>query len=405
MDIVSAAKDILRKNRRVTGSHTYTVPSPDTYPYQWLWDSCFHIIVLARIEPDAARAEMRSLLAGQLPSGMMPHILYWIPGPLHHYEWGIDGVSALTQPPMLAFAAWEIYRRTADFAFLAEIYPALMRMYRYLINERDPHQHHLMGIINPDESGEDTSPRFDSMLKVPPDISIKDHLARRLELIDANRTCNFDASLCMSRHFWVKDVPFNTIMIKNLEILGRIARLVGDAQDARFCTANAELIKEAMRERLFEDGLFYSASALDGVYKLIKVCTWAMFAPLFAGLYTKDEAAALIPRLKDPDTFWAPWGVRTVSRAEPSYRAAPDGEVDVLDGGFWRGPVWMAPHWFIYRGLLDYGFTAEADELRSMSVRLVENAGFREYYNPETGEGLGARDFTWGALILDMIEA
>jgi len=28
--------------------------------------------------------------------------------------------------------------------------------------------------------------------------------------------------------------------------------------------------------------------------------------------------------------------------------------------------------------------------------------GFREYYNPFTGEGMGARGFTWGGLVLDM---
>ena len=29
-------------------------------------------------------------------------------------------------------------------------------------------------------------------------------------------------------------------------------------------------------------------------------------------------------------------------------------------------------------------------------------SGFREYYHPYTGEGLGARDFGWTTLILDM---
>jgi hypothetical protein len=38
-------------------------------------------------------------------------------------------------------------------------------------------------------------------------------------------------------------------------------------------------------------------------------------------------------------------------------------------------------------------------------VELIENSGFREYYNPHTGEGAGAPDFGWSAIALEMIEA
>ena len=65
----------------------------------------------------------------------------------------------------------------------------------------------------------------------------------------------------------------------------------------------------------------------------------------------------------------------------------------------------MAPHWFIYRGLKRYGFTKEADDIRAKSIALLERHGFRECFNPETGEPFGARGFTWGTLVLDMMEA
>lgn len=39
------------------------------------------------------------------------------------------------------------------------------------------------------------------------------------------------------------------------------------------------------------------------------------------------------------------------------------------------------------------------------SIReLVGKSGFREYYNPFTGQGYGAEDFTWAGLVLDMIQ-
>ena len=35
---------------------------------------------------------------------------------------------------------------------------------------------------------------------------------------------------------------------------------------------------------------------------------------------------------------------------------------------------------------------------------LIEKSGFREYYNPNTGKGYGAMDFTWSGLVVDMMK-
>ncbi|MBI4080120.1 hypothetical protein HY414_02765 [Candidatus Kaiserbacteria bacterium] len=398
MDVVRAARKLLEENRRATDGHQYTVPSQEHYPYQWLWDSCFHAIILAQYDPEAARAELRSLLSKQFKDGMVPHIIYWKPGILHLFSWGVEGTSSLTQPPMIAYAAWEVHRRSPDQAFLESIYPSLLAYYRFLIEKRDPRDHHLIGIINPDESGEDNSPRFDAPLSAAHDISSTDHLELRKKLIEQNTVCKFDAELCMRNYFWVKDVPFNAILVENLRALGHIASFLKHGDGEHFANLHAELVANAMREYLFVDGAYWSAWGVE--YKLLRVATWGHFAPLFAGLYTPEEAAHIVhAQLLDPETFYAPFGIRTVSKKERAYR--PEG---YGDGFSWRGPVWMAPHWFIYRGLLRYGYEKEAADIRAKSLALLERSGFRECFNPETAEGQGAHGFTWGALVLDMLD-
>jgi hypothetical protein len=62
----------------------------------------------------------------------------------------------------------------------------------------------------------------------------------------------------------------------------------------------------------------------------------------------------------------------------------------------------MSVNWFVYHGLIDYGHIKTAHELKTRTLNLIEYSGFREYYDPLTGEGLGAHDFTWGGLVLDM---
>lgn len=393
MDFREASKDLLRANRRLATGHQYTVPSPTTYPYQWLWDSCFHIIVLAKLEPEAAIAELRSLLARQFEDGMVPHMIFWSPRIFRPYNigWGKKGTSSITQPPLIAYAAWEIYKHTNDTAFLKELFPKIFSFYKYVVEARDPNDHHLVSIINPDESGEDNSPRFDDPMGLKSDISFFGHMYERQKLMAANRTCNFEVDVCTRNHFWVKDVPFNAILIKNLEVLAHMASLLGDEEAERYATLHAGLIRDAMREHLLFDGIFWSGTGPE--HDLLHVHTWAHFAPLFANLYMKDEADRLIKEhFYNPDTFHSPYGIRTVSKKEESYRPT----------GFWRGPIWFAPHWFIYHGLKAYGYEKEASWIATVSRENIERHGFREYFNPETGEPHGAYKFTWGTLVLDM---
>ena len=71
---------------------------------------------------------------------------------------------------------------------------------------------------------------------------------------------------------------------------------------------------------------------------------------------------------------------------------------------YWRGPVWINVNCLIYRGLRNYAFDLEAESLKKSVIDLVEEHGFYEYYNPLTGNGLGADDFSWtAALLIDLI--
>lgn len=389
-----AVAKLMLKNRRFCRGYQYTVPSPDSYPYQWLWDSCFHAIILTFINLNDAKAELLSLVSHQFENGMIPHMIYWDKAQKTDFpviEWGKEDTSIITQPPMLAYAVWKIYQTDKDEKFLEKIYPNLSLFYNYLINERDPRNNHLIGIINPDESGEDNSPRFDIPLGLNPIHNSGINFGKRLELIGKHRACNFEVGICMKNFFWVKDVPFNAIMVENLNILSHIAKALGNTADAKYFKKQAGLITLAMRKFLLEDGIFWSTYGAD--YKKIKVVTWAIFSPLFAKICTKDEAKTVVDKyLLDPKRFKPKYSVPTVSLDEPSYDSS----------GFWRGPVWMATNWFIFKGLLNYGYQDVAEEIAKSSLDLLENSGFREQYNPQTGEGLGAKDFTWGGLVLDM---
>ena len=393
--ITDASFHVLLNNRRVTDGHQYTQPSPSTYPYQWLWDSCFHAIALSHFSPEDAKKELRSAVSQQFENGMLPHMIYWEPGTLVDIQWGREGkkrTSTITQPPLIAEAVWRIFEKDGDAAFLAEMYPALSSFYEYLLTARDPRGNHLAGIINPDESGEDNSPRFDDVLGLPPVQTLQENFKSRLKLVEELRNGHFDAPF-MKQYFWVKDVPFNAILVENLVVLGRIAGHLSKHEDALKFTEASRRVADAMRERMFDGDLFWPTYSES--YFKVKLKTWAIFAPLYAGILSEDEAAKLVEEhLLNPSEFLSNFMLPTVAMNERTFDPQ----------GFWRGPVWFASNWFVYRGLLRYDYQNIADRLLENSMELLEKSGFREYYHPDTGAGLGAHDFTWGALIVDMFD-
>lgn len=385
---------LLLSNRRHFGEYQYTVPSPISYPYQWFWDSAFHSIMLSNFNIEDAKKEIYSVVAKQFENGMIPHMIYW--HRIDHVvdvKWGRADTSTITQPPIISYAVWQIYQKDKDKMFLKKIYPHLWHFIMYLLTERDPHGHHLVGILNPDESGEDDSPRFDIPLGLPPVQTLEENFKYRLKLIEKNKECGFDAPFCMRDFFWVKDVPFNVIMVKSLYCMSDIACEIGEFEHADYFCEQAKLMIKAMRKYMFEDGIFWSTYGQD--YKKIKTLTWAIFAPLFARIYTHKEARDLVHKhLLNEEEFNLPYMVPTVAKSDPSFNPQ----------GFWRGPVWFSTNWMIYKGLLQYGYEKEATRIRESCIELLEKNGLREQFNPLTGAGGGAEQFTWGGLVLDMVK-
>jgi glycogen debranching enzyme len=119
--------------------------------------------------------------------------------------------------------------------------------------------------------------------------------------------------------------------------------------------------------------------------------------PLYAGVATHDEASIVRDALVG-DSFSTPYGIPTVSLNEPSFNLD-----SVWPWPNWRGPVWIGANWLVVKGLKRYGYHSIADSIIDQSYKLIEKSGFREFYNPLSGQGYGAEGFAWGGLVLDML--
>jgi len=122
---------------------------PDKWEYPWFaaWDLAFHMLPMARLDPDFAKQQLVLLLrewymhaSGQLPA----------------YEFAFGDVN----PPVHAWACWRVYKMTGargerDRVFLSRCFQKLVINFTWWVNRRDIGGHNLFqgGFLGLDNIG------------------------------------------------------------------------------------------------------------------------------------------------------------------------------------------------------------------------------------------------------------
>jgi hypothetical protein len=358
----------------------YTCPSPGHYPWQWYWDSCFNAISWRRFDPDRSRRELESLLAAQREDGFIGHTIFWNT-PLtgrRRFTYNVTSrnpqMTASVQPPLLAWA-WRI--AVGDPA----TNPAIVRHHDWLLANRDRDGDGLIWIVQPDESGLDASPQFDPIWRR----ETHDRPGFVL-LVQRNRRLGFDL-----RRVEAAGGPIccevQTNVLHNLSLLALGRRSLTDT----------------IVERMYNEqtGLFEPLA--HPAPRTKPPLTWAALSPLALPDLPEAIGHRLIQEhLLDPARFWLPVAPPSVPPTEPSFSTRADGFLWLRR--YWRGPTWVNAAWLVWLGLVRLGYDEQADELASRLATPIRHNRLREYYDPFTGRGMGAVDFAWSTLILEMLD-
>lgn len=396
-DILAGAKTVLERNWREGRNDCdqdfgYTCPDTAKYPDQFFWDSCFHALAWSRIDPRRAMRELRTLAAAQQPSGLIGHTMFWY-GPCRlsrAFTYNLLDRKALQtatiQPPLLGWVWAEVAERAGDHHFAEEGLAVVTRFHDYLQQARADADG-LIGILQPDESGLDATPAYDAPLgwRSHPKVGF-------LALQHFNRRRGYDyRRVVADGGFHATDVLVNSAWVLGWEGLARLGH-----PDA---AARAEHLTQSLVARLYDPatGFFFAEGATG---ERLPVSTWAGLAPLALEHLPLPVLRRVVDEhLLNPERFWLRYPVPSTAASEPSFE--PGSSRYLWIERYWRGPTWLFSTWFILRGLLRLGREAEAAHLVEQTTALVERSGFREYYNPLTGEGMGARAFGTSTVLVE----
>jgi hypothetical protein len=382
---------------------TFSVPSGGRYPFQWFWDSCFHAIVWARIDPGRAVEELRALLANQEPNGFVPHVVFWDSALVQRWGWHylesrgrfdvlfgrVPRLTAMMQPPVIAQAVEAIVEAGAT-DFLPEALPSLERYYSFLAELRDPDGDGLISIIAQFESGLDFSPVYDGR-----SLRTLGLRARGPEVL--NKLLDYDLELIFRLNYLQReDVLVNSVYGDGLQALARLAALHGDDGLRSWAEAQAHRVLEGLLERCYDErrGLFFNLDGRDE-RRADRVKTVISLLPLLLADLPADVAARLVDHLADEREFWAPFPVPSVALDEPTF--SRDSRVNGRRR-IWRGPCSMSTNWLLATGLRRHGRAELAAELSTRSRALVERGGFNEFFDPLDGRPVGEPEFGWATL-------
>lgn len=358
------------------------MPNRRKYPWQWLWDSCFHAIAWSALGDERCCTELETLFSLQLPSGFLPHMGY-ARDPRSALElWHSEGRSDITQPPMYGHALRVLSARGFGTEHLHE--PAVAAM-RCLVEQRRDPSSGLIRVVHPWESGRDDSPRWDGWEQRPFNERRwnrrKRELVRSIELRDGAAWANPE--------FEVAPAGFSALVAFNAR---ELAELTGDADGE--LAAGADALARAIdarwseRQRTWGDvrlrgpGDGGLAPTLDGLLPVLVSSEQQHVDEAFAELF--DEAR-----------FWRPWGPSGLAADANGY--APR--------RYWRGDAWPQEIYLLMVAAQRRGREEDARRLAERLTHGCVRARFAERWNPESGDALGAVPQGWAALAAEGIRA
>lgn len=305
-------------------------------------------------------------------------------------------------PPLLAFAEWEIYHVAKDIDRIREVYPKLQKNFEFHVNtymmEDDLFYGDTLGM------GMDNIPRAPRDWVPTEGNGLTHHeLGEKLAAMNASAATKLDYFIEQymetRQGVWNTQgrlVDFSSQMAMYAKQLEYFAELLGAEEDLDYYRQIHSRIKKAINEKCWneEDGFYYDLGFDQQVPRRHIGMYWA----LLGEVVPEERMDAFLAHLTNPEEFYRLTPLPALSASDPDY---------VGWGDYWLGGVWAPTAYMVLRGLSANGQDTMAKDLAEKIYKNVATVfeatdTFWENYAPDLiSYGMPAKkDFCgWTALI------
>ena len=331
------------------------IPSKNAYLGVWNWDSAFIALAVSRWDLDLALRQIQVFFDNQTKTGMFPDALF-LSG---------SAITKTSKPPVFAWVLMEIAKRNKNLD-LTYYYEKLVKNEKFWCNYRKANDlfHYDAFTRNTGYDGYESDCRNES---------------------GWDNSVRWDNG---AENLWAVDL--NCYMVLFYRAMAYFAKRLHKTDDIALWKKKERRLTKRIEEVFWdEEKGFYCDYDFDAE-RSTGILSPAGFMPLFIKTASEERAKQCMQKAMDKRYFYPL--IPTVSYDNPEYSPT----------NFWRGPTWLNTWYFAVVGLYNYGYTAQAKQLKEYMLQVCddEKRDIFEYYHSVTGEGIGAPQFSWSAVFL-----
>ncbi|MCM5664350.1 MGH1-like glycoside hydrolase domain-containing protein [Galbibacter mesophilus] len=362
---------------------------PDKWEYPWYasWDSAFHCISFAKVDPEFAKNQLLLFTKEwyMAPNGQIPA-----------YEWSFSDVN----PPVQAWAASKVYEiekeqtGKGDIAFLKRILNKLALNFTWWVNRLDVNNNNIFegGFLGLDNigvfdrsygvPGNGTLEQVDgtswmalyclSMLKISLEVSIEDdayedmavkYFGHFVFIAEALNKISID-----QKGTWDENEGFfydKLTLPSGESTLIKVRSIAGLLSLAAVLNIKKEVLQKLPR---FEQSVRWFQNHRRKSLKYPVIQAFVEGEDLLLSLVPRNRILVMMKSFLDENEFLSPYGIRSLSKihSEPyhikiqniyySISYEPGESTVHLFGGNsnWRGPIWMPINYLFIQAMKEY---------------------------------------------------
>ena len=279
-----------------------------------------------------------------------------------------------TSAPLFNWENWEIYKITEDTLFLQDAYQSGSEFYQYWLDNRNADGDSLC------EWG------AHAVLE-----SLRDGYVAVWDQV--GWPANFEG------------LDLNVMLVSEAYSLAQMALELGNTSEYDYWTNEAAKRMDAINNTFWDEqtGFFYHVDITDHDFTFnsdddLKRREIIGFLPLWANSATEEQAEELVQVLTDPEKFWRVYGIPSLAADDVYYN--PE--------GYWNGPVWVQWQYLIFRGLINYGYYDQAEQLAhivlaAMIDQLKSDHNLWEFYSPDDQWAGYHKTYIWAGIAARML--